>query len=77
MNRNSLFRLIFVTFFIFWPLELRKWHGEPSFKPVFNIFSYNEQLSKILKSFTDKFLLYHTSLRIFFITHFRNSKVKK
>ena len=38
----------------------------PVFKPVFYIFSYNEQLRKILKNFMDKFLLYHTSLSILF-----------
>ena len=36
----------------------------PVFKPDFYIFSFNEQLRKILKSFIDKFLLYHTSLRM-------------
>ena len=34
----------------------------PGFKPDFYMFSYNEQLRKIQRSFINKFLLYHTSL---------------
>ena len=36
---------------------------QPSvFKPHFYIFSYNEQMRKILKKLIENFLLYHTSL---------------
>ena len=31
VSKNSLFCLIFVIFFIFSPLELRKYYGEPLF----------------------------------------------
>ena len=48
VNKNSLVCLIIVIFLFFWPLELRKKHGNPLvFKPDFYIFSYNEQLTKI------------------------------
>ena len=36
----------------------------PIFKPDFYIFSYNKQLKIIYRNFIDKFLLYHTSLRV-------------
>ena len=39
-NKNSIFCSIFVIFFIFWPLELRKYHGESVFKPDFYLFTY-------------------------------------
>ena len=35
----------------------------PVFRPDFYIFSYNQQLRKMLRNFIDKFLFYHTSLR--------------
>ena len=63
VNKSSLFCSTFVMFLIFWPLELRKQHGDSVFKHDFYIFSYIEQLRKIPKNFFDKFLLYHTSLR--------------
>ena len=39
-NKNSIFCSIFVIFFIFWPLELRKYHGESVFKPDFYLLTY-------------------------------------
>ena len=38
VNKNSLFYLIFVIFLIFWPLELKMYHGDPVFWNL--IFTY-------------------------------------